>query len=202
MTGDKNFHGSITSDTVSEKQELYPTNFNMLFLFCPYGGLSAEWDRYTAVMEQDGKQLWDTFTLALNARLPVDNLPVRFAPYALVGVTYNVPQFDENNWWRFGWNSKKDFDDFMSRQSPPYNMDTGRIRNFTTEPSFGFTYGVGVDFFLTKNLALNLDLRWNVASTDVHYTIVSDDGQDLLLDRKFSYDLDTMTYGLGFRWYF
>jgi opacity protein-like surface antigen len=202
LTGSKNYTGSITGETVSEKQELYPTNFNMLFLFCPYGGLSVEWDRYTAVMEQDGKQMWDTFTLGLNVRLPVENFPVRFAPYGVLGVTYNNPQFSEENWWRYGWNSKQEFDNFMSRQNPPYNMDTGRVRNFSTDASFGVTYGVGVDFFLTEHLALNLDLRWNIATTDVHYTIVSDDGRDTLLQRDFNYNLETVAYGIGFRWYF
>lgn len=202
LTGSKNYHGSIAAETVSEKQELYPTNLNMLFLFCPYGGLAVEWDRYTAVMEQDGKQVWDTFTLGVNLRLPVENFPLRFAPYGVLGVTYNLPQFSEENWWRYGWPSKQEFDDFMSRQGPPYDMDTGRVRNFRTDPSFGVTYGVGVDIFLTQNLALNLDLRWNIATTDVHYTIVSDDGRHTLLTRDFNYNLETVAYGIGFRWYF
>lgn len=202
LTGSKNYTGSITAEAVSEKQELYPTNFNMLFLFCPYGGLSVEWDRYTAIMEQDGKQIWDTFTLGVNVRLPVDNFPMRFAPYGVLGVTYNKPQFSEENWWRYGWNSKQEFDDFMSHQSTPYNMETGRVRNFSADPSFGVTYGLGVDIFLTEHLALNLDLRWNIATTDVHYSIVSDDGKDTLLTRDFNYNLETVAYGIGFRWYF
>jgi opacity protein-like surface antigen len=202
MTGNKNFTGSITSDTVSEKQELYPSNFHMLALFCPYGGVSLEWDRFAAVMEQDGKLIWDTFTLGLNARLPVDSFALRFAPYAMVGVTFNQPQFSEENWWRYGWNGKKAFDDFMSHLSPPYDMSTGRVRNFSTDSSFGWAYGAGVDIFLTKNLALNLDVRWNKASTNVRYTIVSDDGMDTLLRRDFTYDLDTVSYGVGLRWYF
>lgn len=203
MTGDKNFTGSITESTVDEQTEWYPTNVNMQLLFCPYGGLSLDYDRFAAVMEKDGKLSWDTLTLGLVARLPLDKW--RLAPYATVGITYNSPSFDENDWWRYGWNSNKDFDAHMAQmpagQDPVSWMSTGRIRNMQTDPAIGFVYGFGTDFFITKNIALNLDIRWNNASTDVTYTIADDTNHNLLI-KEFSYDLDTVSYGLGVRFYF
>lgn len=50
-----------------EQTQWYPTNFNMLqYLFCPYGGLTLEYDRFGAVYgEKDGKLTWDTLTLGI-----------------------------------------------------------------------------------------------------------------------------------------
>jgi opacity protein-like surface antigen len=203
---DKNFIGSITSDTVSEKDELYPSNVNLLFLFCPYGGLSVEWDRFGATMEKDGKLTWDTFTMALNFRYPLAWETHKIVPYGVLGLTYSLPKFDENNWWRYGWASQEEYDNAQRNRpasgDPQQYLSTGRVRDMSLDNALGWTYGLGVDFFLTKNLALNLDLRFNRAVADAHYTIVSDDGKDTLLKRDFDYSLDTVSYGIGFRWYF
>ena len=204
LTGDKNFTGTITSGTVDEQTEWYPTNFNMLFLFCPYGGLTMEYDRFSAVMEKDGKLKWDTLTLGITARLPLEKW--RVSPYAVLGLTYNSPSFDENNWWRYGWNSGSDYDKHIATmpagQDPEQWMRTGRIRNMKTDQAFGWVYGLGLDFFVTKNVAINADVRWNKASTDVTYTIADDSSQQNLLSRQFSYDLDTVSYALGVHYYF
>lgn len=203
LTGDKNFVGTITSGAVDERTEWYPTNFNMLFVLCPYGGVSVEYDRFGATMEKDGKLFWNTITLGLNVRHHFKNW--NLAPYGVVGVTYNSPNFEENNWWRYGWSGQAEFDAHMATKpdnaDPVQWMSTGRVRNMKTDPALGFTFGVGLDYFIWKNIAINADVRWNLASTDVSYTIVNDSG-DTLLRRDFSYDLDTISYSLGLRWYF
>ncbi len=204
LLGDKKFDGTVIGDQVDEKDELYPTNANMLFLFCPYGGIGVEWDRFNATMGQDGSLTWDTFTLGLNARVPLEKY--QLAPYAVLGITYNLPRFDEANWWRYGWNSLAEYD--TAQRARPIGGDpdaynaTGRTRNMSVDNSVGWVYGVGVDIMLTKNLALNLDARWNRAVSDAQYTIVSDDGKSTLQHRDFDYSLDTVSYGIGFRWYF
>jgi opacity protein-like surface antigen len=206
LTGEKNFTGTITADTVDEQAQWYPTNVNMQFLFCKYGGLTLEYDRFGAVMQQDGKLNWDTVTLGVTARLPIEKW--RIAPYAVLGLTYNSPSFDENNWWRYGWNNVSDFDKAAAASraagtDPNQWMSTGRLRNMKTDSAFGWVYGLGLDFFVTKNVAINADVRWNIASTDVTYTIDTDDNSHSnLLTRQFSYDLDTVSYALGVRFYF
>lgn len=205
LTGDKNFTGSVTASTVDEQTEWHPTNFNMQYLFCPYGGLTLEYDRFRAVMEKDGQLKWDTLTLGLTARLPLEKW--RLAPYAVLGLTYNSPGFDENNWWRYGWNSSGEFDAHMNARPGGQDIDqwmrSGRLRNMKTDAAFGWVYGLGLDIFVTKNIAINADVRWNKASTDVTYTIDSDDsGHGNLLTRQFSYDLDTVSYALGVHFYF
>jgi opacity protein-like surface antigen len=203
LTGDKNFVGTITADTVDEHTEWHPTNLNMLFVLCPYGGVSLEYDRFGATMEKDGKLFWNTFTLGLNLRHHFKQW--NLAPYGVVGLTYNSPNFEENNWWRQGWSGQAEYDARLAAKpdnvDPVDWMSSGRMRDMKTDPALGFTLGLGLDFFVWKNMAINADVRWNLASTDVTYTIVNDNG-DTLLRRDFSYDLDTVSYSLGLRWYF
>jgi opacity protein-like surface antigen len=197
--GDKNFTGSITDDVVHEKTELYPTNLNVLVTFCPYGGAVLEYDRFGAVMDNDGRLFWDSFMLGITIRHHFKKL--RLAPYAVIGVTWNWVRFDENNWWRYGYGSTQEFDDY-SVDRPPSDWKTATRRKRTMQPdnSFGWAFGFGLDFFITKHLALNLDVRWNRASTEVHYRTRIDGVNQI--DRHFNYDLDTVAYSVGLRWFF
>ncbi len=199
LTGDKNFTGTISADKVDEKQWAWPTSVNMIFGFCPYGGVIAQFDHFGSTMESDGSLYWDTLTLGLIARYPIKKW--HLAPYAVAGFTYNSVRFDENNWWRYGYHSVQDFDTSSAGKTPgEWQTERDRLRNMDTDDAVGYTYGAGLDIFLTKHLALNLDARWDVASTDVEYTIYDHGHRDL--DRKFSYSLDTLSYSVGLRWYF
>lgn len=205
LTGDKSFTGTVTADTVEERQEWHPTNFNMLWVICPYGGISLEYDRFGANMERDGRLFWDTFTLGVNVRHEFKKYHV--APYGLVGATYNTPSFDENNWWRYGWSSVAEYDRHMAAKPADVSVEdwqrSGRVRNMETDKAWGVAAGVGLDYFVWKDLALNAEVRWNHARTDVRYTIMADGGDhENLTTRDFGYDLDTVSYSLGLRWYF
>lgn len=199
LIGNKNFTGSITDDKVDEKTELYPTNFNALVTFCPYGGLVFEYDRFGAVMDNDGSLYWDSFMLGVTVRHHFKKW--RIAPYAVAGLTWNWARFDENNWWHYGYGSPQEFDDY-SAGKPPSDWKTATRRKRTMQPenSFGWAFGFGLDFFLTEHLALNLDARWHKADTEVHYrTRIGGVNQ---IDRHFTYDLDTVSYSVGLRWFF
>ncbi len=199
LTGDKNFTGTIVANSVDEKIEAYPTNANLLVTFCPYGGLVFEYDRFGAVMEKDGNLYWDSFLLGLTVRYHFKKY--RLAPYALAGVTWNWVRFEENNWWRYGWGSVQQFDEFAKDHTKEEWMtETRRIRTMQPDDTFGWAFGFGVDIFLTEHLALNLDIRWHKADTEVHYRTRIDGFNEI--DRHFTYDLDTVSYGAGLRWYF
>lgn len=199
LTGDKAFTGTITADTVDEKQMLYPSSLNMIFGLCPNGGIIAQFDHFGATMQADGNLYWDTITLGLIARHHFKKW--HLAPYAVAGLTYNSVRFDENYWWRYGYSSVSDFDTSSAGKTPDeWKTERNRLRNMDTDDAIGYTYGGGVDIFLTKHLALNLDVRWDKASTDVDYTIYVSGKRDL--DRQFSYSLDTLSYSVGLRWYF
>lgn len=198
LTGDKNFYGTITADTVDEQRQWYPTNANLLVTFCDFGGLMFEYDHFGAVMESDGHLYWHTFTLGPVLRYHFKKL--RIAPYLVAGVTWNWVRFDENNWWSYGFASVAEYDRYRSEHPDDWRTATGRRRDMQTKDSFGYTYGLGVDVFLTKHLALNLDLRWFKAETRVRYRNWVHDV--LEIDRSFDYSLDTVVYAVGLRWYF
>ncbi len=199
LTGNKAFTGTIYANTVDEKIELYPTNFNALVTFCPYGGLVLEYDHFGAVMDNDGKLFWETFMLGITVRHHFKKY--RLAPYAVAGLTWNWVRFDENNWWRYGYGSVKEFDEYSAGKPPEdWQNSTRRLRNMQPANSFGWAFGFGVDIFLTEHLALNLEARWNKADTEVHYRTRIDGMNEI--DRHFTYDLDTVSYGLGLRWFF
>jgi opacity protein-like surface antigen len=206
LLGDKNYGRTFLAANVDEKDELYPSNLNMYVGLCPYGGLSLEWDRFGATVDQAGRLVWDTFTLAVNLRYPLPVADTKVVPYGVLGLTYSLPRFDENNWWRYGWNNSGDYD--AAQRSRPINGDpeqylkTGNTRDFSPDNAVGWAYGFGVDLFLTKNLALNLDARWNRANMDGHYSLVSDDGKNTLSQSDYDYPLDTVSYSIGFRWFF
>ncbi len=197
--GSKDFTGSITDDVVDEKTEVYPTNLNVLVTFCPYGGMVFEYDRFGAVMDNDGQLFWDTFMLGVTIRHHFKDL--RLAPYAVAGLTWNWARFDENNWWRYGYGSPSEFDEY-SAGKPPSDWKTATRRKRTMQPasSFGWAFGFGLDFFITEHLALNLDVRWNKTDTEVHYRTRIDGVNQI--DRHFTYDLDTVSYSVGLRWFF
>ena len=199
LTGDKNFTGSITEDVVDEKTEWYPTNLNALVTFCPYGGVVFEYDRFGAVMDNDGRLFWDTFMLGITIRHHFKKL--RLAPYAVAGLTWNWVRFEENNWWRYGYGSPKEFDDYSAgKPASDWKTATRRKRTMQPDNSFGWAFGFGLDFFVTQHLALNLDVRWNKADTDVQYRTRIDGVNQI--DRNFTYDLDTVAYSVGLRWFF
>lgn len=206
QTSEKAFWGSITEDTVDETQEAYPTNLNIQVLLNKYFGFVGEFDYFSTVMEGDGALNWQTLTFGVTARLPIGK---RFVPYVVLGVTYNTPEFDENHWWNFGFPSQNEYNVWMAQRP----ADTGAVdwaksynhyhRVFQTDDAFGYTFGVGCDIFLTDNLALNFDVRWNYAEIDVRYIIAYNDGRDPALhDTEFQYKLDTISYAVGLRWYF
>jgi opacity protein-like surface antigen len=199
LTGDKNFTGTIVADTVDEKNELYPTNFNVLVTFCPYGGLVFEYDHFGAVMDNDGRLFWDTFMLGVAVRHHFKKW--RVAPYAKAGVTWNWVRFNENNWWRYGFGSPSEFDQYAAdHPADDWKTVTGRKRSMDTDNSFGWAFGFGLDIFITEHLALNLDAQWNIANTDVNY--YNEARGTTFIDRDFTYSLDTVSYGVGLRWYF
>lgn len=208
LSGDKAFVGTILDNTVDEKSYWYPTNVNCQYLFNDYFGLVLEWDYYEAKMEKDGHLQWQGLTAGVTARYPIDIMK-GVVPYAVAGVVYVNPQFKEENWWRYGYPNSGTFDWWMAQRPAdvdPYEWMAeyrgGYHRNMKTEDSFGFTYGVGVDIFLTDSLALNLDIRWVQAETNVDYTLAFNNGRDVFRSKQFTYDLDTFAGGIGLRWYF
>ncbi|MGD9124342.1 MAG: outer membrane beta-barrel protein [Desulfarculaceae bacterium] len=206
LTGNKNFVGSIVASEVKEDRSNILNNLNLQVLFCDYAGLIAEFDSFEAFMSDDGHLKWKTITLGFTLRYPIKK---RFVPYGVLGLTYNRVSFQEERWWHYGFETVDQYYDYMRQR--PWNVGArewrdqfrgGYRRIFQTDDAFGWTYGLGLDVFITENLAINLDARWQRAQTHVKFILANERGQDPIRISEFDYDLDTFSIGLGLRWYF
>jgi opacity protein-like surface antigen len=84
-----------------------------------------------------------SFTLSVQARYPIKNLII---PYLVVGGDYHLNKFTLDNEIVNSWNAM------------------GFDIEESVEHSFGFHFGGGIDFFIMRSLALNLDVRYYTAS--------------------------------------
>jgi opacity protein-like surface antigen len=84
-----------------------------------------------------------TFMLSVQARYP---LTARLVPYLVGGGDYHWNKFSLNDGIKNYWN----------------NLGFTAEENF--DHSFGFHVGAGLDFFLLRNIALNVDVRYYMAN--------------------------------------
>ena len=205
MTSKDDWYGTVSSDRIDENTFAWPSNVNVQYLVNKYFGLVAEMDWFNATMEKDGKLDWKVLTLGATFRYPIKD---RFIPYVVGGITYNFVKFEENNWWHYGFPGNAEFDAWDAQRPADtepvdwWKSYNDKQRDFRADDGFGWTVGGGMDVMLTDMIALNMDLRWNWAQTDVDYTIAFNDGKDRTDDHKFTYDLDTFSYSVGIRFYF
>ena len=205
LTGDKNFVGSITADTVKEKTQWFPTNVNLQLLWCPYGGFAFEVDHFTSEMERDGKLQWFTINLEVVGRYPIAK---RFIPYAVAGVCLVDARFEENKPWYYGFPSIAAYNNWVAAQPPGVSRKdwiasyTGYRRQMIVDDTVGWLWGIGMDIMLTKHLALNFDMRWYYAEVDVRFVLQQGGGTIQGGEIDFTYPLDTQVYSVGLRWYF
>ena len=205
MTAKDDFYGTVTQGQVDENTFAWPSNVNVQYLLNKYVGLVAEMDWFNATMEKDGKLDWKVLTIGATLRYPIKE---RFIPYVVGGITYNFVKFEENNWWHYGFPGNAEFDAWDAQRPAGTDPVTwwksydDKQRDFRADNAFGWTVGGGMDVMITDMIALNMDVRWNWAQTDVDYTIAFNDGKDIHDDHKFSYDLDTFSYSVGLRFYF
>jgi len=86
--------------------------------------------------------------LSLQYRL---RLSRRFIPYVGAGVGYYLNNFSLENsdqWQNLGFNIDEEVDS-----------------------AFGYHFGAGIDFFIKSNMAINIDVRYSIASFNGSYTI-------------------------------
>ena len=84
-----------------------------------------------------------TFMLSLQARYPLND---RFIPYLVGGWDYHLNKFILNEGIKNSWNN------------------LGFTIEENVDHSFGFHAGAGIDFFLMRDIALNVDVRYYTAN--------------------------------------
>ena len=124
-----------------------------------------------------------TFPLSLNLKgsYPVND---RFSPYAIVGIGYFFNSFALCDSVQAEWN--------------PVGFD---VRE-EVENSWGLLVGAGLDYFLTQNLSVNLDIRYCMSKTKGSWSFTDQVTGTALSGNLQELSLNTLVLGVGVKFYF
>jgi len=116
--------------------------------------------------------------LSLQYRLSISR---RFIPYAGAGVGYYLNNFSvESNdqWQNLGFDISEEADSV-----------------------FGYHFGAGIDYFIKSNMAVNIDIRYCIASFDGSYTI-TEEVSGISQSGNIEGDLNHIFFGIGIKFLF
>ena len=105
----------------------------------------------------------------------------RFIPYVGAGVGYYVNNFSVQNndqWQNLGFNINEEVDSV-----------------------FGFHFGAGIDYFIKSNMAVNIDIRYCIASFNGSYTI-TEEVSGISHGGNIEGDLNHIFLGIGIKFLF
>jgi outer membrane protein W len=201
---------------LDEEQNLAPYKPNLQFNFLKYWALEFGYDQFKAtalnkgagdVAEHDkswadGAIEWQPIMMAFQFRWPHFHRSV--VPYVLGGISYTKTSWDRNEWYYFGFPSLAEYNNWTSQGNRPENYPNyGYRRIFTVDDhTMGPLVGLGVDYFIWKNLALNLDWRYLWAQVNFKYTLVYNAGGNIIQQRQGTFVLDSWILGLGVKYFF
>lgn len=147
----------------------------------------------------DGDIAWTSYMLGLQFRWP--HFHKSFVPYIVGGGSYNKNTFLKHNWYYYGFPDPSTYDNWTSQGNKPEDWpNNGYRRIHSVEDSYGVFLGLGVDYFLTKNWAINIDWRFHWSQANWTYRLLDYDG--LLRNTPGTVVLDSWILGLGIKCFF
>lgn len=197
--------GNLT--TLEEDQNYYPINPMVQFNLSKYFALEFGVNWFKAMTlnndyirsSSDGDLSWTTFMLGLQFRWP--HFHRSFVPYVSGGVSYNKNSWDRKEWYYFGFPDPETYTSWTSQGNKPEDFpNNGYRRIHGVEDSYGVFLGLGGDYFLTKNWAVNLDWRYHWSQANWTYRLINNDGQLRLTPGTVI--LDSWILGLGVKYFF
>ena len=109
------------------------------------------------------------------------NISRRFIPYLGAGVGYYLNNFSVENsdqWQRLGFNINEEVDSV-----------------------FGYHFGAGIDYFIKPNMAVNIDVRYAIASFDGSF-VITEEVSGISHGGNISGDLNHIFFGVGVKFLF
>lgn len=218
-------HGPIFGNInlLDEEQNYWPVKPLIQFNFSKYWALEFGYDQFKAhalnrgfvdvghdigVVADDDRRWsdgvveWEPIMMALQFRWP--HFHKSFVPYLLGGVSYTKTYWNRNDWYYFGFPSLETYTNWTVQGNRPQAYpNSGYRRIFEVEDhTIGTLLGLGVDYFIWKNLALNLDWRYHWARANFKYTLAYSDGRDIISREQGTFILDSWILGLGLKYFF
>jgi opacity protein-like surface antigen len=135
----------------------------------------------------DGDLKWTPYILSLQMRAPKWK---GFVPYLSFGVAYIKTDFNTAWWYENGYDTPELIHQARGKKRY-YEMD---------DSTWGWSVGGGTDYFFTKNLALNLDMKFLFATVKFTYEIYVNQIREDQDHGQFS--LDSLMIALGLKYYF
>ncbi len=206
--------GNIT--LLDEEQNYWPVKPLVQFNFSRYWAIEFGYDQFKAhalnrgfndVADHDprwadGTITWAPIMMALQFRWP--HFHKSIVPYVLGGISYTKTTWDRNEWYYYGFPSLEAYVSWTSQGNRAADYPNAGYRRIfdVDDHTIGTLLGVGVDYFVWKNLALNLDWRYHWAQTNFKYTLAFNDGQDVVRVQHGTVVLDSWIMGLGVKYFF
>ncbi|MBA4393065.1 MAG: hypothetical protein C0407_05885 [Desulfobacca sp.] len=193
-------------NALEEEQNLAPYKPMVQINLSKYLALEFGYDQFKAMAlnqpdydkkTSDGNLEWETYMYGLQFRLPLFHPAV--IPYILGGVTYNKASFKENNWWRYGFPSQASYNDWVGQGNRMQDYTDYR-RIIKAEDSWGAQLGLGVDYFLWKHLALNLDFRYHIVQSNLTFQLA--DSRGVFSEQHGTFNMSSWILGLGLKYFF
>jgi len=192
---------------MDEDQTYIPYNPVVQFNFSKYFALEFGLNQFKATAlnndylrwASDGDLAWTSYMLGLQFRWP--HFHKSFVPYFSGGVSYNRNSFQRQEWYYYGFPGPDTYTSWVSQGNKPEDYpNNGYRRIHTVDDSYGVYLGLGGDFFLTRNWALNLDWRYHWSQANWTYQLINNDG--LLRNVPGTVILDSWILGLGVKYFF
>lgn len=191
-------YGNI--NRIDEQQDYTPTNLFLSYNF--YGDFALVGEAFLKplvgrtrnrdVAFSDGDLEFTPYLLSVQGRIPTR---CRFKPYLSFGVAYITTGFNAQPFYRTGYESPEHYNQYFATSG------VLKVRQFLLDDYvWGFHFGVGSDFFISKHFSLNVDLKYLVGKVNFKYQIY--EGDTLVKDDRGQYYLDTLFVGLGLRYSF
>jgi len=174
---------------LSEEKYESGLNYGANFCFGVTKNIAIELSvlRFQSNVEEDPKALSNgklsvvPIQLGIQARFPING---KFVPYIVGGGRYYLNSFSLDTETSNEWNS------------------LGFDLEEKVENAMGFYFGVGIDFFFTKNLALNADVRYGIAKIKGSWTITDQIGGTSTTGDLENLNLGGIMFGGGLKFCF
>ena len=203
--------GQILRNLISfeEDQNYLPYKFMVQADLLKYLALEFGYEKFKATSlnrglvraHSDGDLEWSPIMLGLQFRWP--HFHKSFVPYLLGGVSYNLVSFSEPGWYYYGFPSPEAYESWLGQGNKPEDYpNNGYRRRISPENVWGTFLGLGMDFFLSKNWALNLDWRYHWVQSNFTFSLGYSGGEEVASMEKGTFNLNTWVIGLGVKYFF
>ena len=167
------FLGHITELDV--KNNLLPNKLYADWSFTPDWGVGVSLDQLRAkawnqmqsaddVRSSDGSFVLNGITGEMIWRFRSES---PWTPYAGIGLTLFLADFDHETWWRMGYGGPE----VWKSLGKPSGVYKGKMRKLDPENSVGYVLSAGCKRRLADRWSLDLGLRYTKVDVDTHYTI-------------------------------